>query len=293
MGFEAVVAHQGGQPLVLGEAIGWEVVDCGRVEFHEMVELLLARTRPPVGFEVIFDQLGCGDVDLVEQAEESSLVLHVAVQDRDVGDLACCYELVGALSEEFAVGAESPGRCQTAESEEVVDRVGVLEDLRVRGLAQTGDLVGYTGTADIGDHVVEEGLLAFWTVDNQRTTRNANCSAEKTFVIAFVDYEVSRHRPRASGFSHNGDLCGVASEGLDVLLDPLHCDALIFKAEIEQTSLLELPRSGETKVVKTIVDRREQDGLAILHGSLDDIGTLVEYTGNGSLNGHTSACVGR
>ena len=238
LGLEAVVTHQSGQTLVLWQTVGREVVDGGRVEFHKAIELLLADLGPPVGLEVVLDQLGGGDVDLVKQAEERSLVLHVTVQDRHVGDFACGYELVGTLGQELAVGAESPGRCQTTETEEVVNGVGVLEDLGIRSLTETSDLVGGTGAADVVDHVVEEGLLPFWAVDGQWAARDSDCCAEQTFVVALVGYEVSSYGPRAGGLSHDGDFCRVATESLDVLLNPLHCDALVFKAKVKQTGLL-------------------------------------------------------
>ena len=100
---------------------------------------------------------------------------------------------------------------------------------------------------------------------------------------------MSGHRPRASGLSHDRDLRGVAAESLDVLLDPPHCNALVFEAKVQQTSLLELLGCGETKVVEAVVDRREQDGLAIVDGPLDDVCALVEYTWKGSLSDSTLA----
>jgi hypothetical protein len=74
-------------------------------------------------------------------------------------------------------------------------------------------------------------------------------------------------------------------------LDPFHCDALVFEAKVQQTGLLKLLGGCEAEVVEAVVDRCEQDGLAILDGPLDDVCTLVEYTGKGSLSDSTLAVV--
>jgi hypothetical protein len=74
-------------------------------------------------------------------------------------------------------------------------------------------------------------------------------------------------------------------------LDPFHCDALVFEAKVQQTGLLELFGGCEAEVVEAVVDRCEQDGLAILDRPLDDVRALVEYTGEGSLSDGTLAVV--
>lgn len=157
------------------------------------------------------------------------------------------------------------------------------EDLLIRSLAKTGNLVSGTIAVHVADQIIEKTLLPLGTIDGQWATGDTNGSTEETLIVALVGYEVGSHRPRSCRFTHDSDLAGVTSKGRDVLLDPPEGHALIFETQIEQTGLLEFPRGSEAKVVEAVVDGCEQNGLALFDGSLDDICSLVEQTRQGGL----------
>lgn len=260
-----------------------EVLDLCWVEFHQTVELLLCDFGPPVGLEVVLDQLRGGEINRVDEGEKCSLVLHISIQDWNIGNLARSDQFIRTLSQELSIRTKSPRGSQTAESEEVVDGIGVREYLFVRGLTETGDLVSGAVAAYVTNHVVEEVLLAFWTFDSEGTAGNTDCCAEQTFVIALVGYEVASNGPGSSTLAHDSDFGRVASESCNVLLDPSKSDTLVFETQVQQTGTLKFSGGREAEVVQAVVDGGEEDGFAFFDGALDDVGTLVEYSREGGL----------
>jgi hypothetical protein len=98
----------------------------------------------------------------------------------------------------------------------------------------------------------------------------------ESFGVSAAGKQVLDDRDRARGLSHDSHLLGVSAELGNVLLDPVQSIALIFEAQVQQPSLLELLGCSEPEVSEAVVDRSYDHGLTHLQTAFDEVGTLVE-----------------
>ena len=92
---------------------------------------------------------------------------------------------------------------------------------------------------DTTHQIVEQRLLTRRAFNLDGSTRHGDRGMIEAFRVSTCGEQVLYDRDRARGLSHDGHLLGISAELGNVLLDPVQGIALVFEAQVQQSSVLE------------------------------------------------------